>query len=146
MKHSLFTASQFREKCATWQDAVRLACAPLEQQQIISTAYAQAIIDATEKEGPWYILSPTFALPHARPQEGVVSQQTHLSLLSLKDPVAFPDHPEVRLVIVLAAAASHQHIETIQRLVCWLDEADRLHQLSTIRNAGQLYSVLSSQA
>ena len=146
MKHSLFTASQYRERCATWQEAVRLACVPLEQQQLISTAYAQAIIDTTEREGPWYILSPTLALPHARPQEGVLSQQTHLSLLSLKNPVMFPDYSDVRLVIVLAAADSHQHLETIQRLVCWLDEADRLNRLTTVGSARQLHAALSSQA
>lgn len=146
MAHSLFTASQFRENCASWQDAVRLACSPLEERQLISTAYAQAIIDATEKHGPWYILSPTFALPHARPHEGVLSQHTHLSLLTLKDPVAFQNHSDVRLIIVLAAADSHQHVDTIQRLMCWLDEGDRLHLLSTLRSAGQLHAALSSQA
>ncbi|WP_312948811.1 PTS sugar transporter subunit IIA [Superficieibacter sp.] len=146
MEDSLFAACQFREKCPCWRDAIRLACSPLEEQQIVSKDYAQAIISATEESGPWYILSPAFALPHARPEEGVLSQQTHLSLLSLKEPVAFPDHPGIRLVIVLAAANSTQHIETIQRLVCWLDDGDRLQRLSAICSAEELHSALYDQA
>jgi mannitol/fructose-specific phosphotransferase system IIA component (Ntr-type) len=72
--------------------------------------------------GPWYILSPAFALPHARPDEGVLSPHSVLSLLCCAEAVAFPEHPGIRLIIVLAAADSEQHIQTIQRLVCWLDE------------------------
>jgi PTS system ascorbate-specific IIA component len=40
----------------------------------------------------------------------------------LREAVDFPEHPGIRLIVVLAAADSEQHIQTIQRLVCWLDE------------------------
>ncbi|ADO49135.1 PTS sugar transporter subunit IIA [[Enterobacter] lignolyticus] len=138
----LFSACQFRERCGTWQEAVKQACLPLEARGMVTPAYAQAIIRETEQQGPWYILSPAFALPHARPEEGVISDKTHLSLLCLKEAVAFPEHPEVRLVIVLAAASSIQHLEMIQRLVCWLDEAEHLSQLTRITSPAQLRSVL----
>ena len=140
----LFSACQFREQCHSWQDAVKTACLPLEEQKIITTEYARAIIYATEQTGPWYILSPEFALPHARPEEGVLSSKSHLSLLCLKEPVAFPGHPDVRLVIVLAAASSTQHIEMIQQLVCWLDDADHLKKLSDITSPAQLRSLLDA--
>ncbi|MEY7268778.1 PTS sugar transporter subunit IIA [Citrobacter koseri] len=142
MVHALFSASQFHERCDTWQEAIKLACLPLEEQGVITTEYAQAIIRETEQHGPWYILSPEFALPHARPEEGVASTRTHLSLLSLKDAVHFQDHPNVRLVIVLAAADSTQHIERIQQLMCWLDEAERLQRLTSITRLAQLHSAL----
>ncbi len=96
MVHALFSASQFHERCDTWQEAVKLACLPLEEQGVITTEYAQAIIRETEQHGPWYILSPRVC--HYRmpaPEEGVASTRTHLSLLSLKDAVHFQDHPEM---------------------------------------------------
>jgi PTS system ascorbate-specific IIA component len=68
-------------------------------------------------------LSPAFALPHARP-EWVLSPHSVLSLVCCAEAMAFPDHPDVRLIIVLAAADSEQHIQMIQRLVCWLDEGE----------------------
>ncbi|WP_414446225.1 PTS sugar transporter subunit IIA [Citrobacter europaeus] len=142
MLSTLFSAWQFREQCGTWQEAVQLACHPLEEQGVITYSYTQAIIHETEKHGPWYILSPEFALPHARPDEGVIGSKTHLSLLSLKEAVLFPGHPDVRLIIVLAAANSTQHIEMIQQLVCWLDEAERLHQLSHTTSLAQFLSIL----
>ena len=100
-------------------------------------SYAQAIISTTEQSGPWYILSPEFALPHARPEEGVLSQQSRLSLLCCAEAVAFPGHPDVRLIVVLAAANGDQHIQTIQRLVCWLDEDNHLDHLASVSSQQQ---------
>ena len=144
MENRLFAASQFVQSGLDWRRAVRLACQPLEQQGKISAAYADAIIHATEENGPWYILSPEFALPHARPDEGVLSNESALSVVCCGEAVAFPDHPDVRLIIVLAAADSEQHIGMIQRLVCWLDESNRLQQLATVASQAQFTALMAA--
>lgn len=137
MGNALFAARQFTARKLDWRSAVKLACQPLEEQGDISAGYAEVIIRTTEQSGPWYILSPEFALPHARPEEGVLSQQSRLSLLCCADAVAFPGHPDVRLIVVLAAANGDQHIQTIQRLVCWLDEDNHLDHLASVSNQQQ---------
>lgn len=103
-----------------------------------------AIISATEQDGPRYILSPAFALPHARPEAGVLSRNSALSLLCCSKAVDFPQHPGIRLIVVLAAADSEQHIQTIQRLVSWLDEEDRLRRFTEVHNQAQLEALLAS--
>ncbi|MFK3708124.1 PTS sugar transporter subunit IIA [Klebsiella sp. NPDC088457] len=143
MDEKLFAACQYTERSLDWRSAIRLACHPLAQQGKISADYAEAIISATEQNGPWYILSPEFALPHARPDEGVLSPHSVLSLVCCAEAVKFPGHPEVRLIIVLAAADSKQHIQTIQRLVCWLDEEDRLRQLTRVGHQNQLAALVA---
>lgn len=143
MMTQLFSACQFIERCDAWQEAVHVACYPLCEQGLILPAYSQAIITATEQYGPWYILSQEFALPHARPEEGVLSKDSHLSLLCTGSPVAFPGHPDIRIIIVLAAADSRQHIEKIQQLVCWLDEDNHLKQLATVNHLAQVEFIIS---
>ena len=140
----LFSACQFTSDCLSWRSAVHLACRPLEEQGKITGGYARAIISATEQDGPWYILSPAFALPHARPEAGVLSRNSALSLLCCSEAVDFPEHPGIRLIVVLAAADSEQHIQTIQRLVCWLDEGERLQRYSTVQNRAQFIALLAS--
>lgn len=144
MANTLFSAVRFEEQCKTWQQAVQIACQPLEEQGIIRHEYTQAIIRETEAQGPWYILSPAFALPHARPEEGVLSSESHLSLLCLGNNLAFPEHPDVRLIIILAAASSQQHIEKIQQLICWLDEDERLEILSTINDSADFDALMTA--
>lgn len=143
MEETLFSACQFTRHSLDWRSAIRLACHPLEQQGKITEGYASAIINATEQEGPWYILSPGFALPHARPQAGVLSKNSALSLLCCSEAVDFPYHPGIRLIVVLAAADGVQHIQTIQRLVCWLDEGERLQQFSAVQNQAQFATLLA---
>ncbi|MEN0614353.1 PTS sugar transporter subunit IIA [Klebsiella indica] len=145
MEKTLFSACQFTRHRLNWRSAIQLACRPLEQQKKITTEYVQAIIHATEQDGPWYILSPMFALPHARPENGVLSKNSVLSLLCCREYVEFPGHPDIRLIVVLAAANSEQHIQTIQRLVCWLDEGDRLQRFTTVKNKTQFAELIASQ-
>lgn len=146
MDNPLFSAYQYINHSIDWRHAIELACLPLEQQGKVTTGYAGAIIQATEENGPWYILSPEFALPHARPEEGVLSQQSCLSLLCCSERIAFPEHPDVRFIVVLAAANSRQHILIIQQLVNWLDERDRLYQLSHIRHLDELSELVASMS
>lgn len=120
-----------------------LACQPLEELGAITSAYAQAIIRETEQLGPWYILSPEFALPHARPEEGVISSETHLSLLCLKEAVPFRAS-RCAVNYCLAAASSTRHIEMIQKLVCWLDEGEHLQQLTSMTSQAQLHCTLKA--
>ncbi|MCI1032532.1 MULTISPECIES: PTS sugar transporter subunit IIA [Raoultella] len=145
MDDTLFAACQYAQHALDWRSAVRLACQPLERQGKVTAEYAQAIISATEQHGPWYILSPEFALPHARPEDGVLSHNSALSLLCCGEAVEFPGYSAIRLIVVLAAADSEQHIQTIQRLVCWLDEEDRLQRLAAIEERSQLAALVASQ-
>lgn len=143
MNTGLFAASRFTPHCSDWKEAIRIACAPLEDQGLIHASYAESIIAATEKTGPWYVLTPGFALPHARPDEGVLSKTSVLSLLRLGDEVLFPGGDRVGLMVVLAAANSEQHIGTIQQLVNWLDENNRLETLLTIQSEESLRQALA---
>lgn len=93
MDEKLFAACQYTERGLDWRGAIKLACRPLAQQGKISAGYADAIISATEKNGPWYILTPEFALPHARPDEGVLSPHSVLSLVAAPKPWRFPITP-----------------------------------------------------
>ncbi|PWC13020.1 PTS sugar transporter subunit IIA [Brenneria corticis] len=141
----LFSASQFVESCADWRDAIILCARPLIAQGAISPGYHDAIIRETEQTGPWYLLSPGFALPHARPEDGVTSAMTHLSLLRIREYVRFPGDEKVGLLILLAAGNGEQHLQTIQTLMCWLDENDRLARLLRIETAPALTQFLQAE-
>lgn len=141
-----FSAWQCADTIDDWREAIKLACQPLEQKHIISESYTNAIIQTTGQLGCWYILSPGFALPHARPQQGVTSSQSHLSLLRIINDCLFPDHEPVGLVIVLAAASNNQHITTIQRLTNWLDTDNRLARILISQHRQQLHAIIQENA
>ena len=86
-----------------WKEAVKVAVDPLIESGAILPEYYDAIIQSTEEYGPYYILMPGMAMPHARPEAGV--QRDAFSLITLQNPVVFSDGKRSQFA-ALAATSS----------------------------------------
>lgn len=113
------------EQVADWRDAVRLSAAPLLAAGAISPNYLEAIFASHEQLGPYYVIAPGLAMPHARPEEGVISNG--LSLLYVKRGVHFDaaENDPVYVVITLCALSGEEHLQMISQLAeLFSDESD----------------------
>lgn len=99
-----------------WQQAIALSARPLLARGSIVPEYVDAILRQHRQLGPYYVLAPGIAMPHARPEEG--AKALGLSLLVVREGVAFgsQDNDPVHLIVMLAAPDSHSHIEMISQL------------------------------
>ena len=127
---------QCRKSVASWQEALELCAVPLLQADIISPQYVTAIVQQHQRLGPYYVLAPGLAMPHARPEEG--AKGLGLSLLKLQEGVFFgsEDGDPVDLIIMLAAPDKHSHIELIAALAELFTREDamaELHQATTVQ-------------
>lgn len=106
----------------TWQDAIRLAVAPLREGGYVEPRYEDEIIRATDEMGPYYVLTEDVALIHGRPEDGCIKGQ--MAVTVLKQPIKFSeDSFDVRLLVALAAEDSNSHIEVMQVLAgIFMDE------------------------
>ena len=106
----------------TWQDAIRLAVAPLREGGYVEPRYEDEIIRATDERGPYYVLTEDVALIHGRPEDGCIKGQ--MAVTVLKQPIKFSeDSFDVRLLVALAAEDSNSHIEAMQVLAgIFMDE------------------------
>lgn len=104
------------EQTQDWQSAVALAVQPLIETVAVEPRYLQAIYDMHREIGPYYVLGEGIAMPHARPEEGVI--RTALSLVIVNNGVEFhsEDNDPVYIVFALAAIDSNSHIEMIASL------------------------------
>ncbi|AFJ46350.1 PTS sugar transporter subunit IIA [Shimwellia blattae] len=132
-----------RDRVADWQQALVIAAKPLLAQGIIHADYVPAIIHQHHKLGPYYVLAPGLAMPHARPEEGAHGQG--LALLKLHQGVAFGagEFDPVSLIIMLAAPDADSHIVMISSLAelfsCPEDLA-ALHQAQTLAQINNIIS------
>lgn len=125
-----------------WQEAINFSMASLLAKNYISENYIQAIKDSTISNGPYYILAPGVAMPHARPECGAL--KTGMSLTLLKQGVYFPGNDEpIKLLIGLSAADADSHIGAIQALSELLCEEEILEQLLTASSEKQLADIIS---
>lgn len=85
-----------------WEDAVREAGRLLCANGAVEEQYVDAMVDNIKENGPYIVIWPGTALPHAESQEGVVREAA--ALVRLKNPVTF--HHEmndpVRYVIAIS--------------------------------------------
>ncbi len=98
---------------------------PLLANGTIDPSYVAVLYRSHEELGPYYVLGPGLAMPHARPEDGV--NRLGLALTVLKEGVNFGSegNDPVRLLVTLAASDSDSHVETIAQLAeLFMNEED----------------------
>lgn len=129
------TTITLHESVENWPQALELCAKPLLDLQVIEPEYVTAIIQQHHTLGPYYVLAPGLAMPHARPEEG--AKGLGLSLLKLKQGVSFGagEFDPVDVIIMLAAPDKNSHIEMISSLAeLFSSDTDmaELHQVNTL--------------
>lgn len=126
-----------QQEVETWPQALDLCAGPLLESGVIAPEYVTAIVEQHHKLGPYYVLAPGLAMPHARPEEG--AKGLGLSLLKVEQGVSFgsEEFDPVDIIIMLAAPDKHSHIEMISALAELFssDEyMEKLHQAKTLED------------
>lgn len=131
-----------KSSATNWQEAIDFSMSSLLANHYVNTNYIQAIKDLTITIGPYYILAPGVAMPHARPECGAL--KTGMSLTLLKQEVKFAEDDEgIKLLIGLSAADSDSHIGAIQALGELLSEEETLTALLAAKSEKQLADIIA---
>ncbi|NHX33303.1 PTS transporter subunit EIIA, partial [Escherichia coli] len=101
---------QLQASADNWRDAIKIGTDLLIASGAIKPSYHEAIINSMEKLGPYICIAPNLALPHARPEDGVL--KTAFALVTLEKPIVFDGEDEpVDVLITLAGSSSDEHME-----------------------------------
>ena len=134
----------------TWQEAVKMGVDMLVTAGVVEPRYYQAILNGVERFGPYFVIAPGLAMPHGRPEEGVL--KTGFALVTLKKPLVFnhEDNDPVDILITLAAvdANAHQEVGIMQVVNLFEDDAnfDRLRACTTAQQVLDLIDETSAAA
>ncbi|ATF48089.1 MULTISPECIES: PTS mannitol transporter subunit IIA [Citrobacter] len=132
-----------KNSAKNWQEAIDFSMSSLLTHHYVNSNYIQAIKDSTITNGPYYILAPGVAMPHARPECGALKTGMSLTLLKQEVQFAVDDEP-VKLLIGLSAANADSHIGAIQALSELLCEEEALSALLTAKSEKQLADIIAS--
>lgn len=133
-------------EAADWSAAVRLAGGLLEDTGAATAGYTQAMIDNVVEHGPYIVIAPGLALPHARPSEDV--RRTGISWVRLAGPVVFgsESHDPVNLVVALAARDSSEHLGAMAELAEILGDEDKRAALDAAETPTEILEILQGEA
>lgn len=120
---------QVVEQLTDWEEAVKVAANPLLATGAIESAYIDAMIENIKTLGPYVVIGPEVAIPHARPESGV--NQVGMSFLKLNQPVYFLNDEKypVRLLFCIAAIDNTTHLKALSQLTKLLSDKNNIELL-----------------
>ncbi|MEN9737627.1 MAG: hypothetical protein RJA26_860 [Actinomycetota bacterium] len=129
------------QSATEWRQAVRLAGAGLVASGRTTAEYTEAMIATIEELGPYVVIAPGLAMPHARPNDSVL--ETGMSLVTLAEPVSFghAKNDPVRVVFGLAALDHDKHLELLSEFAAKFSQPDFVNTLLTSSTEGEIRSL-----
>ncbi|HDT0720896.1 TPA: PTS sugar transporter subunit IIA [Proteus mirabilis] len=126
-----------------WREAIKIACQPLIDKGCIEPRYVDAIYKSHEQIGPYYVLGPSIAMPHARPEEGVNKLSLALTIIEKGVEFGADENDPVKLLIVLAATDNDSHINAIVKLAELFDNQDDIDTLLQAKSKAEVLAVIN---
>ncbi|CEG28746.1 PTS sugar transporter subunit IIA [Bacillus sp. B-jedd] len=124
------------------EETIKLAGNLLVNENAVDESYVEAMIQSYKKNGPYFVLAPSIALPHARPEDGV--NEASVSLIRLKEPVTFGSqlNDPVKFVFALGASSSDEHLQILQKLISLLNDQSNVKKLEEATSYQQIKSII----
>lgn len=130
-----------KQEAKTWEESIEVCFKALLDNKAVERKYVDAIISRTNELGPFYILAPGLAMPHERPEMGV--NKDCFSLVTLKEPVTFPDGQEVDILIGLAATSTDIHNgEAIPQIVMIFEDDEAFDKIRAAETKEDIYKII----
>lgn len=133
---------QLVEDISDWESSIDLVCKPLINDGSIENSYIDSIKTTTKNIGPYYVLAPQIAMPHSRPENGV--NKNALALLIVRNGVRFnsEENDPVKLLLLLAAKDSTQHLELIQAISTFFCNEDDVSQVINAESIDDIMEIV----
>lgn len=126
-----------------WEEAVRLSGNLMVKAGCVEPRFVDAMVGFVAANGPYVVIAPGIAIPHARPEDGV--KKMCISLITLKNPVEFgsEDNDPVDLVIGLAAIDNSSHLDALAELIEILSDKDKQSIIRNAKSPAEILALLS---
>lgn len=125
-----------------WKEAIQKVGELMVKTQCVYESYINAMIRVAEKLGPYIVITPGVAFPHARPEDGVI--KPCFAIITLKEPIEFgnPENDPVKMVIGFAATDDKQHLNALQTLVDILSNRELVEKMMNSNTEEELFNYL----
>ncbi|MEL7645856.1 MAG: PTS sugar transporter subunit IIA [Anaerolineaceae bacterium] len=125
-----------------WQDAIRAVGELLVKDNAIEPRFVDAMIRVAKEFGPYIVLAPGFAMPHARPEDGCI--KSSMGLITLAEPVNFgnPQNDPVNVVVALAAVDNKGHIDALSDLAEVMSEDGIVEKIAASTTVEEVLTIM----
>lgn len=130
----------------TWEDAILKGGLVLTDRGAATPEYLTTIVRKCKENGPYIVIAPGMAMPHARPEEGALA--LGYGIVTLKKPVSFddPDNDPISLLIFMAAPSVKEHNEeAVSQIADLCDDEVIVEAIINAGSASEIIEIIEKQ-
>lgn len=139
IKELLESNIQILPQVDSWEEAIKIASRPLLEKGYIEPRYIDTMISKVNELGFYIVLSEDVAMPHSRPEDGVLKMG--MSLLKLDTPAKFGNN-NIQIVITLAAKDNESHIDALTNLVELLNDDKKIEKIKLAKTNQEILEII----
>jgi len=129
------------EEPKSWQEALKFSSRKLIEHGYIKENYVNEIIKNVEDNGPYIVIVPGVAIPHANAESDNVLG-TAIAFTKFNKPIKFGKDINAKLFFTLAAKDPKEHLKNIGDLSEMLMTDDMIDKLLEVRNLKELKEII----
>ena len=132
-------------KVDAWQEAIIRVSEPLLWENMITPNYVHNMVDLVVKHGPYIVVAPGVAIPHASPNDGVI--MPGISIMRLRKPVIFGKEgfDPVSIVICCAIIDEPEYINALMRLLTKIKDPLNIDRLLRAKTSEEIIKILKTE-
>lgn len=133
----------FHYPAESWEDVIRHGGQLMVDAGFIEPTYTEAMIDVVRDMGPYIVLAPGLAMPHARPEMG--AKQVGTALVTLEKPIDFgsPENDPVSVAVFLCAPNKEEHIQLLTDIATLFEDEEFLDAAVNFESIEDVQAFLS---
>jgi len=127
-----------------WEEAVRIGGEILVENGFVEPRYVDAMVRTVKEIGPYIVIVPGIAMPHARPEDG--AKQVCMSLITLKEPVNFGNEANdpVKIVVCLGATDHSSHLKALSQLVQLFSDTNQIQEIKDASENTKILDIIET--
>ena len=127
-----------------WKEALLEGIKPLIADGSVDPEYGDCLIEYVEKHGPYIVLMPGVAMPHAM-ENARGTNRDAISFMRVKEPVHFEDpaneDTDATIFFTLSDTDPDEHLKSMQRLAQVLSNEEVVERLKKIESTDELLEI-----
>ena len=133
----------FHYPAETWEDVISHGGQLMVDAGFTDPTYTEAMIDVVRDMGPYIVLAPGLAMPHARPEMG--AKQVGTALVTLEKPIDFgsPENDPVSVAVFLCAPNKEEHIQLLTDIATLFEDEEFLDAAVNFESIEDVQAFLS---
>ncbi len=128
-----------------WHEAIVKSAKPLLDQGKIKNSYIEGIIKSVEENGPYFVLLPKVALPHARPENGALEDAIGITVLRESVEFGNKDNDPVKYLFTLSATTNENHLKALSVLAELFENQEFFNILDNANTSQEVHDYIKNK-